>query len=57
MLKGKSKLKLAKPERDAMRRACAFNAELMDYIREFVKPGVTTGEIDHLVHQDRKSVV
>ena len=33
--------------------ACAgrFNGELMDYIREFIKPGVTTGEIDRLVHE------
>lgn len=41
---------LAKPEREAMRRAGGFNAELMDYIRDYVRPGVTTGEIDRLVH-------
>ena len=33
-----------------MRKACQFNAQLMDYIRPFVKPGITTGEIDRLVH-------
>lgn len=33
-----------------MRRACAFNAQLMDYIREYIKPGVSTNEIDRLVH-------
>lgn len=43
-------LLLDEAERDGMRKACAFNAELMDYIRDFIKPGVTTGEIDQLVH-------
>lgn len=34
-----------------MRAACQFNAQLMDYIRPFVKPGVRTEEIDRLVHE------
>lgn len=33
-----------------MRKACAFNAQLMDYIRDKVKPDVTTNQIDELVH-------
>jgi len=37
--------------RDAMRAAGRFNAELMDYVRPHVKAGVTTGEIDQLVHE------
>ena len=32
-----------------MRRAGAFNAELLDYVRPNVKAGATTGEIDELV--------
>ncbi len=51
MLQSRTKVRLAKPEREAMRRAGAFNAELMDYVREFVKPGVSTGELDHLIHE------
>jgi methionyl aminopeptidase len=52
MLQNKKKvIRLAKPEREAMRRACRFNSELMDHIREHVKPGVSTGEIDRLVHE------
>lgn len=51
MLHGKRKIQLAKPERDAMRRAGSFNAQLMDYIRDFVRAGITTGEIDRLVHE------
>lgn len=51
MLHGQRKLQLAKPEREAMRIAGRFNAELMDYIRAFIKPGVETGEIDRLVHE------
>jgi methionyl aminopeptidase len=33
-----------------MRRAGAFNGELMDYIRPFVKAGISTQEINTLVH-------
>lgn len=36
---------------DGMRRAGAFNSELMDYVRPLVKTGVTTGEINRLVHE------
>jgi methionyl aminopeptidase len=38
-------------EIEGMRRAAAFNGELLDYIRPFVKAGVNTGEIDALVHE------
>ncbi len=51
MLYGKHKLQLAKLEREAMRRAGRFNAELMDYIRPYVHAGITTLEIDRLVHE------
>ena len=51
MLQGRNKPRLAKPEREAMRRAGKFNAELMDYLRPFVKAGITTGEIDNLAHE------
>lgn len=34
-----------------MRQAGAFNAALMDHVRDLVRPGVTTGEIDRVVHQ------
>jgi len=43
-------LLLTEPERTAMRKACGVNADLMDYIRDFVQPGITTQEIDKLVH-------
>lgn len=35
---------------EGMRKAGAFNGALMDYIRPFVKAGVTTEEINTLVH-------
>lgn len=50
MLQGKSKLQLAKAEREAMRRAGLFNAEMMDAVRDFVRAGITTGELDEMVH-------
>lgn len=41
---------LAKPEREAMRRASRFNAQLFDHVRDHVRAGITTAEIDRLVH-------
>ena len=43
----------AKPARDieGMRKACRFNAELMKYIRPFVREGVSTNQINDWVHQ------
>lgn len=35
---------------DGMRRAGQFNGELLDYVRPYVKAGITTDEIDKLVH-------
>ncbi|MFO0820382.1 MAG: type I methionyl aminopeptidase [Pirellulales bacterium] len=51
MLYSLKKLRLSRQERDAMRRAGQFNAELLDYIRPHVRAGVTTGEIDRLVYE------
>ena len=45
----KNHLLLDETGRNAMRKACAFNAQLMDYLRDFVKPGIATAEIDRLV--------
>jgi methionyl aminopeptidase len=46
-----SRLLLGEAERQAMRAAGRFNAQLLDYVRPHVKAGVTTGEIDALVHE------
>ncbi|MEM7313091.1 MAG: type I methionyl aminopeptidase [Planctomycetota bacterium] len=51
MLRGKRELFLIDFERDSMREACEFNASLMDFIRPHVQPGITTGELDRLVHE------
>jgi methionyl aminopeptidase len=45
----KNPLILGEEEREGMRRAGRFNAQLMDYLRQFVRPGVSTGELDRLV--------
>ena len=39
-----------------MRRAGRLAAEVLDYIAPFVKPGVTTGEIDRLCHEYMSNV-
>jgi methionyl aminopeptidase len=38
-------------EIEAMRVACRLAAEVLDYVEPFVKPGVTTGELDRLCHE------
>lgn len=47
----KRSLILTAGERDAMRAAGKFNAQLMDFIRPHVQPGISTNEIDRLVYQ------
>ena len=44
-----SRLCLNEEQREAMRAAGAFNAQLMDFIREHIRQGVSTNEIDKLV--------
>lgn len=55
MLFGQRNLILAEVERDAMRRAGQFNAQVMDFIRPFMKPGVTTDELDRKIHDFTRS--
>ena len=50
MLK-RDEILLGPQQREAMRVAGAFNAQLMDFIRPFVVAGTTTDEIDKLVHK------
>ena len=51
MLHGSRKLKLNASEREAMRAAGRFNAQVLDYIRDYVAPGISTAELDRLVHE------
>lgn len=52
MLRGRrSSILLNLDQREKMRAAGKFNAQLMDYIRDDVQVGTTTGEIDRLVHE------
>jgi len=46
---GKKKISLDEDERESMRSACQFNAQLMDHVRQFVGPDTTTGTIDKIV--------
>ena len=51
MLHGRKSLRLNKSERQPMRAACRFNAQLMDYVRPLIQPGISTHEIDRLIHE------
>ena len=37
-------------DRDGLRVACRFNAELMDFLRTQVNPGISTGQLDQLAY-------
>ena len=37
-------------DRESLRAACRFNAQVMDFIRPFIKAGITTAEIDQRVY-------
>lgn len=45
------KLILNSEEREGMRAAGRFNAQLMDEVRRHVRAGITTAEIDRIVHE------
>ena len=51
MLMRKRRRQVEKEKRQGLRAAGRFNAQAMDFIRPHVQPGVTTGEIDRLVHE------
>ncbi|MEM9645366.1 MAG: type I methionyl aminopeptidase [Planctomycetota bacterium] len=51
MLKKQKKLILTEAQRDRMRNAGRVNAALMDFIRPHVKAGITTAQIDRMVHE------
>lgn len=51
MLMRKRRRQAEKEKRQGLRAAGRFNAQAMDFIRRRVQPGVTTGEIDRLVHE------
>jgi methionyl aminopeptidase len=51
MLQGQRRLILGETERDAMRQACRFNAQVMDFIRPYVRAGITTAQIDRLIYE------
>jgi len=42
---------LSSNDQGKMRDACAFNSQLMDYLRDKIDVGVSTNEIDTLVHK------
>ncbi len=50
MLYDERKLRLAEIECDAMREAGRFNARIMDFVRNCVRSGVTTGKLDELIY-------
>lgn len=51
LLKPRTRLRLNEEEREMMRAAGRFNAQLMDFIRPHIKAGVTTESIDDLVYE------
>ena len=50
MIRRRAKYRLTTLQREKMRAACRFNAQLMDFIRPHIKEGNTTESIDRMVH-------
>lgn len=48
---GVQNLQLNEEERECMRAAGRFNAQVMDFVRDMVRPGVTTEAIDNAVRE------
>ena len=48
---GKIPLYRTEEEREGLRRAAQFNAQLMDFVRPHVHEGVSTDELDKMVHE------
>lgn len=51
MLMNRRKKMAEKEKRQKLRAAGRFNAELMDYVRPHIQSGITTGEIDRMIHE------
>ena len=52
MFVGRNKIKiLTKKEQDGMRKVCRLAREVLDIAARAAKPGVTTDEIDRIVHE------
>ena len=51
MIRRRPRIRLIEEHREMMRVAGAFNAQLMDFIRPHVRPGVTTEHLDTLIHE------
>ena len=50
MIRRKAQYRLSQAQRNKMREAGRFNAQVLDFVRPHIHQGVTTGEIDKLVH-------
>lgn len=51
MLMSRKRRHAEKAKKHGLRAAGRFNAQLMDYIRPLIQPGISTGEIDRLVRE------
>lgn len=51
MIRRNPRVRLNEEERQMMLTACQFNAQLMDFIRPYVKEGIATIEIDRLAEE------
>ena len=51
MIRRRPRIRLTEEERDLMRAASRFNAEVLDVVRPHVMPGVKTIELDRIIHE------
>jgi len=51
VIRRNARIRLTETDRDMMRAAGRFNAQLLDVVRPHVKPGVETRELDKIIHE------
>ena len=51
LMRRRKRQQVEREKRQGLREAGRFNAQVMDFVRQYIQPGITTGEIDRLIHE------
>ena len=51
LMRRRKRQQVEREKRQGLREAGRFNAQVMDFIRQQIRPGITTAEIDRLIHE------
>lgn len=51
LMRRRKRQQAEREKRLGLREAGRFNAQVMDFVRQYIQPGVTTGQIDRMIHE------